>query len=45
MNKLAYFYLKVKVNKVLSNGVLSEVAGFFKFSHIRIIGYFRLGKG
>ncbi len=23
----------------------SEVAGFFVFSHIRMIGYFRLGKG
>ena len=23
----------------------SEVAGFFVFSHIRMMGYFRLGKG
>jgi len=23
----------------------SEVAGFFVFSHIRMIGYFKLGKG
>ena len=31
--------------RFLGSWVEFKVAGFFVFSHIRIIGYFRLGKG
>ena len=34
-----------KLDRIKGSREVSEVAGFFVFSHIRIMGCFRLGKG